>query len=282
MDYQKDIKIDTQNKRTESDVPDLNSLNSKSFLDFTTKKTEKLVMALYMVTDGLDMDEALKNKLRSLAVELMSDIHNLSSLYKTQKNLSILSTQNKISEILSFIEVSKTIGFVSEMNSNILKKEFEILLNELVKFEETNQNNSLKRDPNAKNISERFLLDKESLFVAIPSYEKVQQLPERIRQDIYKGQIKDRFNNNVFYDKNRVSSYIKDTKSMHMSRGDRRKQILDFIKDKNFISIKDISISIKDCSEKTIQRELNEMVNNGQIIKEGEKRWSRYKYKDQN
>ncbi len=42
------------------------------------------------------------------------------------------------------------------------------------------------------------------------------------------------------------------------------------------ISIKDISLSFTDCSEKTIQRELNNLVLKGKLKKIGAKRWSRY------
>lgn len=278
MDYKNDIQRHIENKRTEDVPSSVNSFNNKSFIDFTSKKTEKLVMALYMVTDGIDMDESLKNKLRSLGVELMSDIHRISSLYKTQKSFSILSTQSKILEILSFIDVSQTIGFISEMNAGILKKEFDLLAEELIKFEETNQVKNMNRDLNSRTISERFVLDKESLFVALPDYEKLPQLNENIRQDTYKGHIKDSINHNVFYKKYSPIATQKDTNKNQVTREERRNQIKDFLKDKDFLSIKDISVFIKDCSEKTIQRELNELVSNGQVLKEGEKRWSKYKY----
>lgn len=278
MDYKNDIQRHIENKRTQDVPSSVNSFNNKSFIDFTSKKTEKLVMALYMVTDGIDMDESLKNKLRSLGVELMSDIHRISSLYKTQKSFSILSTQSKILEILSFIDVSQTIGFISEMNAGILKKEFDLLAEELIKFEETNQVKNMNRDLNSRTISERFVLDKESLFVALPDYEKLPQLNDSIRQDSYKGHIKDSVNDNVFYKKYSPIVTQKDTNKNQVTREERRNQIKDFLKDKDFLSIKDISVFIRDCSEKTIQRELNELVSNGQVLKEGEKRWSKYKY----
>ena len=44
----------------------------------------------------------------------------------------------------------------------------------------------------------------------------------------------------------------------------------------NGVSIKDISAQFTDCSEKTIQRELNDLVIKGRIKKSGSKRWSRY------
>jgi len=41
-------------------------------------------------------------------------------------------------------------------------------------------------------------------------------------------------------------------------------------------TIKDISEVITDVSEKTIQRELNSLIEKGQVIREGERRWSKY------
>jgi len=57
----------------------------------------------------------------------------------------------------------------------------------------------------------------------------------------------------------------------------RRARILTIIEAKGEVGVKDISSIIKDVSEKTIQRELNDMIDEGQIIREGERRWSKYK-----
>jgi predicted HTH transcriptional regulator len=70
-------------------------------------------------------------------------------------------------------------------------------------------------------------------------------------------------------------------KTSHVStnladREDRSIRIISLVKDKKDISIKDISLAFTDCSEKTIQRELNALVLKGKIKKTGSKRWSRY------
>ena len=57
----------------------------------------------------------------------------------------------------------------------------------------------------------------------------------------------------------------------------RREQIKDCIKDKGEATIKDIAEKVTDCSEKTIQRELIEMIKDNVIVREGERRWSKYK-----
>lgn len=57
----------------------------------------------------------------------------------------------------------------------------------------------------------------------------------------------------------------------------RRDRIMEIIKDKGEATIKDIAQSVTDCSEKTVQRELIELIKDNQIVREGERRWSKYK-----
>ena len=57
---------------------------------------------------------------------------------------------------------------------------------------------------------------------------------------------------------------------------DRRARILDVLRAQPNASIKDIADTIKDCSEKTIQRELIVLIKDGSVVREGERRWSKY------
>lgn len=56
----------------------------------------------------------------------------------------------------------------------------------------------------------------------------------------------------------------------------RRERILTILKDKGEATIKDISEQVTDCSEKTIQRELIDLIKDGIIVRQGERRWSKY------
>ncbi len=73
-------------------------------------------------------------------------------------------------------------------------------------------------------------------------------------------------------DENLLSDGALDTES----KGSRTERILAIIKDKGQASIKDISETITDCSEKTIQRELGTLIKDNRILREGERRWSKY------
>jgi predicted HTH transcriptional regulator len=59
-------------------------------------------------------------------------------------------------------------------------------------------------------------------------------------------------------------------------QSNRRARILTIIEAKGEVSIKDITDIISDVSEKTIQRELNAMIEDNQIKRIGERRWSKY------
>lgn len=57
---------------------------------------------------------------------------------------------------------------------------------------------------------------------------------------------------------------------------DRAERIKTVLEAKPQATIKDIAEIITDVSEKTIQRELNSLIEKGQVMRQGERRWSRY------
>ena len=61
------------------------------------------------------------------------------------------------------------------------------------------------------------------------------------------------------------------------TKNTRRDIILHTIAEKKNCSIKDISVKLQSVSEKTIQRELSSMVEEGILFKEGDRRWSTYR-----
>jgi len=213
----------------------------------------------------METDDALKSKLRELGVSLLSDMYKLSNLNPQHKQLHISSSLARVDEILSFVEIAYTVGFISEMNTIILKKEFMILVGEL----ESHQKND-------KHFT--FTLDEQMFSLPI--------LPEEVSENNginNKNFIKDKRTNfnNMSFTNSHPSSFSKQIlkTNNHISsvsdKQERTEKILSLVKDKE-VSIKDISIAFTNCSEKTIQRELNSLVSKGQIKKTGSKRWSRY------
>src|SRR3989338_3262899 len=87
-------------------------------------RINKLITALYMVTDIIDEREPMRSKLRTLGTEVISDIYSISLF--PNANGSVKASK-RISEIISFLDIASTVHIISPMNSNILKKEFNSL-----------------------------------------------------------------------------------------------------------------------------------------------------------
>jgi hypothetical protein len=272
MNNQKDTQKTGLNSYGQVSVPDVKTLSIKHVYEFANKKTEKLVTALYMVTDCMDTDDALKSKLRQLGVELLSDMYKLSSLSPMDKHTHISSSLAHVDEILSFVEIAYTIGFISEMNTVILKKEFLILIGEL----EGHQ----KKDKHFT-----FTLDEQMFSMPVLPENNFQingnqNNGSMIKDTSSNSNKKTNFNRMSFNNQKQNSSSDYISKSLNhvasvSEKKDRTDKIISLVKDKE-VSIKDISIAFTDCSEKTIQRELNSLVSKGQVKKTGSKRWSRY------
>ncbi len=71
-------------------------------------------------------------------------------------------------------------------------------------------------------------------------------------------------NNSIGHSKNVVNKNL------------RKNKIIQFIKSKDQARLSDILNHIGDCSEKTIQRELNDLIEGGYLKKQGDRRWSTY------
>lgn len=64
--------------------------------------------------------------------------------------------------------------------------------------------------------------------------------------------------------------------SLGSSIEDRESKIIDVVRSKGRVSIKDITDALPTVGEKTVQRALVSLVSRGVLKKEGERRWSRY------
>lgn len=270
MDNIKDTKRTLINYYGQQSVSNSISLENKSIYEFANKKTEKILTAVYLVSDCMDTDDSLRTKIRSLAVSLLSDIHTLYSLQEVEKESGISKAITRIGEIVSFLGVAHNIGFISEMNMNILKKEFGILEEDLMAHLSKGKMLSYSLSP------ELFDMEGVKSLSTIKDKKLIQNTVSDRVSFINKMAQTDTSDNS---NSNRHSTHaiiMKDKKE----RGDK---ILNFIKDtssktgKKEFSVKDITQEFTDRSEKTIQRELNLLVDKGHLSKTGEKRWSKYK-----
>ncbi|MFA6257043.1 MAG: hypothetical protein WCT29_03335 [Candidatus Paceibacterota bacterium] len=239
------------------------------------QKTNKLITALYMVTDIIDRDEPLRNKLRTLGAGVVSDI-----------NLEPAKACRKIAEIMSFLDIASAVNIVSAMNCNILRKEF-YELDQAIR-ESLNEPQILNKQIDLSEFFRNELpsprggyeVDRRSTSLGV---QKASTLLKSIHQ------ISDKIPRARGAGAHTLVSHMHGA-AFEVSKGQRRADILNIIKSSGgSATIKDIkdrashltdkNNTLSTLGEKTLQRELIAMVHDGVLNKIGEKRWSKYSIK---
>lgn len=240
-------------------------------VEFVIKKTERIVYGIYVLSNFIPRTEALHGDLKKTSHALLRVTTQFPQTtgIRTSDIDEIHALLQYLSSLLSLSCIS---GYISESNIEIFKTE----INYLHKHVE---------ELSTKAVSETGQLQvKQDMFVVGQSRHArgVQSVP---RQEVAtRSFIKDKSS------KPEVKvPFIKDKKSTQkphlttvskmteMPKEEREEKIFEVVRDKGTVSIKDISSVIFDCSEKTIQRTLQTLIDKGQIRKEGERRWAKYK-----
>jgi len=256
------------------------------FYNFFEVKTEKIVTAVYMITNFLSDREPIKWKLREVCLAMLSKATVLKEKNVQERSDMMLNILNIISEIISLLEIAHLSGFISEMNYSVLKREFISLKKQI----ETR--GELKNSLGGISFSETFFdTDKSlpsisSLEKETPRFDSVGGIPQKnLSSDISDGNKQNEAKSKMSFikPKDKVLSVGGEDKDKsyasvesNIAKDKRSEIISQILKDKKELTIKDISLKITDCSEKTIQRELVSMLQKGLLKKTGERRWSRY------
>ena len=229
--------------------------------DFMTiyKRSYRLAAAVFMIANIIDDNEEIKTKIKKLALNLVSDSVNLKDInfYDTKKLIS--SMEKSALELMSILDIASVSGLISKMNGNVLRTEFESFIQEL--------NILMDKFNNTKNSSVGDIFSDDLSIKKISPNQEVSQLKNKNENP--KMIANDHPSNPKIFSGENVDKEQK-------RKGMRKNTILEFIRNHNNSSIKDISPHIVGCSEKTIQRELIDLIKIGKIKKIGERRWSKY------
>lgn len=207
---------------------------------FIVLKSEKLAAALYTVTNFMSETDPLRARLRSCSLDLVSWA---TGEHQSDRVGDVQVFSSRALEIGGMLSVAEKAGLISPMNTKILSEEYAAL----ALFAQQHRERIARNDsinvaveiPQEAKTSHEYLIDRTSGRSSQPALAK--------RTNIHKR---------------------------HQSR---REVILSLLSKKDKITVKDATNSIQGCSEKTMQRELISMVEDGVLLKEGERRWSVYR-----
>lgn len=246
------------------DLKNIGFFNGDDYSLFLYKKTEKLVAGLYMVSNLIPESDPVKGHVRDAGLSLLSQAISFGTVNSNERDEYAHAISATTLHIISLLEISFYAGHISAMNHRVLKREFSWLLDFIEKREK------LVKEKNGFVLSENFFSTPEKYIV--------QQTPTQSKEaEQFKGhtnqssQVKYGHQNGYG---NRVPKPV--IKDIGERKDSRKAQILSLLKKEDNLTIKDFSKVIPDCSEKTIQRELLQLVSEGVLKKVGERRWSKY------
>lgn len=232
---------------------------------YVAKKLEKIANALYLVTNLFPKEEPLRSALRERAINLMSFSVRQSASGMSDSLSTFSQPLNVLYEVVTLLGMARTAGLVSEMNFDILKQESEKVL----------------ADARAEEGESVWLPQLSGGYFSVDSATLPRLSEARIKAhpSAQESSSRDK-DENIAEQSHKSQTQSEEKKSTDQpvsnTKRKRRDAILDVIRAEGEVGIKEISKEVRGCSRKTIQRELNTLIDKGLVEKRGERRWSTY------
>lgn len=209
---------------------------------YILQKSQKIVSALYLITDHIKDSDVIKWEIREDGISLISNSMLIKTIHPSEKENAYRTVILNLEKIISLLNVALISSVISNMNATIMIHELESLL---------------------------LFVEKESKNNLLPGY---------ILSDSFFSDEKVIKKDNTVDKGHDIQSRTNATGASNISKQgvSRKDSILAILRTNSNLTIKDFTKVIKDCSEKTIQRELIALVKSGVVKRVGERRWSTY------
>ncbi len=282
---------------------------SDPYFVFVFKKSQKIATALYMITDFFSDSEPIKWSIRNKSISLLDSNMSLSVTSSPNRKILLDTIIQSAVSLVSFLEIGYFSGIISEMNYLIIKGELEKLISIIESRElpaklgrnlsiaesflggdfqdDLESNFSTPTSPSASDSSPSSILGSNQTHSSsiVKSFQSSSISSPILHSQQNKPRLQTASSSHFYQEGPQIKGAQKDMSFKHKDinnvlknegKSSRKESIISILRKKGDLSIKDISDTINDCSEKTIQRELLALVSSGVLKKEGERRWSRY------
>ena len=258
--------------------------------DFYLKKTKKITSALHLITNHFDREEPLKWRIRQNATELLrlvSGVRDTSGQILEERRREIAVT---IEELSSYLHIAAMSGLVSTENSDLCFNELRSLSEGIARasdlrsvesggailsstFFDTGypesgegQNSARKREGHEDTRAEHDGVVASGASASIARGAAANEETSYSHAYTEGAPAED----HKAAESPKPAVQAKKTKRQHT--------LLRLIRERGEISVGDAASVITECSEKTLQRELQALVRDGILRKEGKRRWTRYSF----
>lgn len=252
------------------------------------QKVTQISKALHLVTKHVDKNDPICESLRKVSIDLLINFYDLVSVetnfdLQTQR-VAIL--QHNLHRAISFVQLAQVSGCISPQNALIIEREILGLINQIDSFKEAISEPS----ENYKQVEHSVITQ---IFSSTESYnqEPQKEVTDVVLESNSPEQVNPKPVVSVVQNQNKektvvtpktpssepVRSFVPSQLVERDNDGIRRQALITkLVRDKQEVTIKDITSILPHVSEKTLQRDLTSLSEKGLVRKEGERRWAKY------
>ena len=215
-----------------------------------------LTKALYRVTDSLPDNEPLKYSLRAKSIKILSEFIGIfleNSAYQDS-----LKREKEISSLIKDIRIVRIYFEVAERQSWVRPENFLVLGKEYLKMENKIKE-SLGKD-NRKTIIKEEKKEKENIQLSDLLAEKESSLTGKNKKNEEKIEVR-----------------AESGEEINKAKNERQKKILEILRKKESIQVKDLKKLFPSISKRTIRRDFVYLLQEGIVYREGKKNETVYK-----
>ena len=219
----------------------------KSFIQKVYKRTERVCNGVFYILDKIVKKDTENNNeiighIRSLIPDILKDASELLLEDAVSVKRKLAPFEQRLMYLMSLLTIATTAEYIQASYAGLLALEIEAIFSELATIRTKNRE--------VKTIK--------------------QSISRRLRTEV--SSTYDGGTTNI-----ELRGEAQPYAQLRTEAPERKDRIRTILEEKGQISIKDISDIIKDVSEKSIQRDLNDLIESGTVVRIGERRWSTYK-----
>jgi hypothetical protein len=225
------------------------------------KKTEKIISVIFYVlshTSKRQIDEAHVARIRELTFSTHDELLKTLTLPRQSAADGLLELQYQLAGLESALRIGEAAGVIGSEVLAVLLEQFDLVQRFI--------NNHYTKDT-------AYSLELSQLSAQLGGGEEAETGKSADSSGKPKSTAKAPRKQRVQIPAGDISTDAYLVYSQMTDRAERIKTVLDA---KPQATVKDIAEVITDVSEKTIQRELNSLIEKGEVVREGERRWSKY------
>lgn len=255
----KDTQYDIAFQNKEVEVFDINRaanpFGHNPVLSQALRRIERITLAVHLVTNAVPDTEQVKQQVRSDAQDVLRYLLAHAQGFYKKESIAYTTLHAKVRSVLALLDMVHIVGYLSIEHLELIKHAYVDML-------------SLLANSVAAGNAHTAILTGEDLVLA-------QQ--HKGHSSTSKGHIKDTFEIKDKQEEKGTESKKRETPlAQKKTTNNRRLAIIDMLTAHHNATMQDIAAALPKVGLKTIQRELVRLVDDGVVVRKGERRWTTY------